>query len=269
MSGSLFDRGGVRKYLVAKERLAFVRAASAEGGKVATFCLTLAFTGARISEVLALTPIHLDKGNGAIVFESLKRRERGIFRAVPVPPSLLAMIERVHEIDTRAVGTNERLWPWCRTTAWKRVKTMMHIAKVSASLAMPKAARHAFGVGAVQSSVTLNVVQRWMGHARIETTAIYTNVIGDEERELAARTWKPFDGAIRELQQKGFRQTNSASQASACDSRMEKRDVEFGGTTVSIEAATAARMASKCSRRKRIPEYIECVPSTPTKNSRR
>jgi integrase/recombinase XerD len=55
MSGSLFDTCGHRKYLVASERRAFVSAALAEDDPTASFCLTLAVTGARISEVLALT----------------------------------------------------------------------------------------------------------------------------------------------------------------------------------------------------------------------
>ena len=85
MTQALFDQAGNRKYLVAHERAAFVRAAVAEGGAVGGFCLTLAFTGARISEVLALTAERIDFGNGAIVFETLKQRKKGIFRAVPVP----------------------------------------------------------------------------------------------------------------------------------------------------------------------------------------
>lgn len=60
MSGSLFDRNGVRKYLTARERLAFVYVASQEKSAVATFCLTVAFIGARISEVLALTINRID-----------------------------------------------------------------------------------------------------------------------------------------------------------------------------------------------------------------
>jgi integrase len=196
MTRSLLDSTGHRKYLVARERCAFARAACAKGGMVATFCLTLAFTGARISEVLALTAERLDKGNCTIVFESLKRRERGIFRAVPVPLSLLKMIEHAHGIAAPDYNRNTRLWPWCRTTAWKRVKEVMQDANVSAPLATPRAARHAFGVDAVQSSVALNIVQRWMGHARIETTTIYTDAIGNEERALARRTWRTLKKAI-------------------------------------------------------------------------
>lgn len=51
------------------------------------------------------------------------------------------------------------------------------------------AARHTFGVNAIQSGVALNVLQKWMGHARIETTAISADAIGKEERALAQRTW--------------------------------------------------------------------------------
>jgi hypothetical protein len=36
--------------------------------------------------------------------------------------------------------------------------------------------------------------KKWLGHARLETTAIYLDVSGEEERKLAARLWEyPFD----------------------------------------------------------------------------
>jgi integrase len=196
MSGSLFDQAGMRKYLTARERFAFARAAYREGGEIATFCLMLAFTGARISEVLALTPERIDSGNCAVVFETLKRRKRGMFRAIPVPPKLIALLERVHRLNMPNREPRERLWKWGRTTAWKRVKGAMKHARVDDRLAMPKAARHAFGVDAVQNCVALNVVQRWMGHARIETTAIYADALGEEERTLARRTWQKIELAI-------------------------------------------------------------------------
>jgi integrase/recombinase XerD len=37
--------------------------------------------------------------------------------------------------------------------------------------------------------VSLNLVQRWLGHASMNTTAIYLQAIGNEEREIAARMW--------------------------------------------------------------------------------
>jgi integrase len=195
MTSSLFDSDGNRKYLVASERLAFARAARRVGGEIGTFCLTLAFTGARISELLALTPERIDRKNCAVVVETLKRRKRGVFRAIPVPQKLIARIERVHKIQLSR-NPKERIWKWGRTTAWKVVKEVMLSANIRKSLAMPKAARHAFGADAIKNSVSLNLVQRWMGHARIETTAIYADVIGKEERALARQSWRTIGRAL-------------------------------------------------------------------------
>jgi site-specific recombinase XerD len=190
MSGSLFDKTGNRKYLIARERLAFVHTASKESAAVLTFCLTLAFTGARISEVLALTANRVDAGDEAIVFETLKQRKKRKFRAVPVPCALIPLLAmRVH-------GEGARLWPWSRTNGWKVVKAVMRKAGIAESLCKPKALRHAFAVEAGQKGIPLNIVQRWLGHARIETTAIYASAIGEEERNLARRSWSSLELAI-------------------------------------------------------------------------
>jgi integrase/recombinase XerD len=192
---SLFDRSGNRKYVVAREREDFVTAAMAEGGKVASFCATLAITGARISEVLALTVERVDPNAGALVFETLKQRKRGVFRATPVPRRLLHLLSDVHELS-KSYPNGTQLWPWGRTTAWKHVKRVMKAAGIANGLCKPKALRHGFGVEAGQNGVQLNIVQRWMGHARMETTAIYANALGNEERALACRTWRRLEKAL-------------------------------------------------------------------------
>jgi integrase/recombinase XerD len=192
MSSSLFDQAGIRKYLVAGERLAFARAARAEGGQIGSFCLTLAFTGARISEVLALTSERIDVSNDVIVFETLKQRRRAVFRAVPVPHGFIELLEKTHS----PTSERERLWPWGRTVAWKYVKQVMRKGGIAEGYCKPKALRHAFAVAAGQEGVPLNVVQRWLGHARLETTAIYASALGQEERNLARRTSRPLEAAI-------------------------------------------------------------------------
>jgi len=190
MSGSLFDGSGTRKYITSRERRAFVCAAMKEREAVSTFCLTLAFTGARISEVLALTASRIDAADEAIVFETLKQRRKQVFRAVPVPRVLIALL------TTYCDEKDERLWSWGRTNGWKVVKAVMRKAGIAEALCTPKALRHAFAVEAGQNGIPLNIVQRWLGHARIETTAIYAGAIGDEERELARRAWSSLELAI-------------------------------------------------------------------------
>ena len=56
--------------------------------------------------------------------------------------------------------------------------------------ATAKGLRHGFGVAGVQSNVPLNMIQKWLGHANINTTTIYTDAVGEEERDLAARLWQ-------------------------------------------------------------------------------
>ncbi len=190
MIPALFDKSGNRKYLVVSETLAFVHAALKRDQTVSSFCLTMAFTGARISEVLALNATRIDAANGAIIFETLKRRKRNVYRAVPIPSALVSILV------ARGANNHERLWAWGRTTAWKIVKEVMHEANIADGVCKPKALRHGFAIEAGQKGVPLNVVQRWMGHSRLETTAIYAGALGEEERNLARRAWSSIETAI-------------------------------------------------------------------------
>src|SRR6478672_13540331 len=75
---TLYDHDGHRKYLTPAERDAFLKAADdAEVREVRTFCATLAYTGCRISEALALTADRIDLKDGTIVIESAKKRQTG------------------------------------------------------------------------------------------------------------------------------------------------------------------------------------------------
>jgi hypothetical protein len=194
MSGCLFDTSGSRKYLIASERLAILSTALDEGGPSGALCLVLLFTGARISEALNLTRRRIDCPNRAIIIETLKRRRRGVFRAVPVPEKLLRYIEEVMKMQ--ALTEDDQIWTWGRTTAWKEVKAIMRKAGIIEPLCMPKALRHGFGACAGQQAVPLNIIQRWLGHARIETTAIYVDVLGDDERRLAQHAWNSLESEL-------------------------------------------------------------------------
>lgn len=34
-----------------------------------------------------------------------------------------------------------------------------------------------------------HMLQRWLGHAQLSTTAIYADAVGKEEQDIAARMW--------------------------------------------------------------------------------
>lgn len=190
---SLYSSTGGRKYLNAAERRRFLKAARAADPATRLFCLVLGWSGARISEVLALTPASIDVESGVVSIETLKRRKRGVIRQVPLPGDILRDLDRVFRLRLvqrdRCVA-NRRIWTWDRVTAWRHVKAVMAAADVIGTPAMPKGLRHGFGVKAFQSNVPPHLVQRWLGHASLKTTSIYGDVMGPEERAFAARMWK-------------------------------------------------------------------------------
>jgi integrase len=189
---SLFGQSGNRKYLNAAERRRFLEATQQAPPCVRLFCLVLAWTRARISEVLALTPASIDIESGVASIQTLKRRKRGIVRQVPLPPKVLRELDRVFRLRIAQRDpqlATVRLWRWSRTTAWRYVKAVMAAASIIGTPAMPKGLRHGFGVNAFQSNVSPHLVQRWVGHTSLRTTAIYGDVIGPEERAIAARMW--------------------------------------------------------------------------------
>jgi integrase/recombinase XerD len=186
--GSLYTAAGQRKYLTAAERARFLHAALVcSRAELRTLCLTLAYTGCRISEALALTADRVEHEAGFIAIRSLKKRKRAVvIREVPVPAELFRALHEVHRLEARS----ELLWPLSRSRAWQLVKDIMREATIAEGPHMaPKGLRHSFGIHAIRSGVPLNLVQRWLGHASMTTTAIYLQAIGNEEREIAARMW--------------------------------------------------------------------------------
>ena len=189
---SLHGPTGRRKYLNAEERRRFILAARTTSPRVRVFCLVLAWSGCRISEALAITPAAVDLDAGTISLETLKKRTRGVVRQVPLPSSVLRELDRAFDIrrcQHDPILASRRLWTCCRSTGWRQVKYVMKIARISGGAAMPKGLRHAFGVAAF-AVVPPHLVQRWLGHASLRTTAIYGDVSGPEERSFAERVWQ-------------------------------------------------------------------------------
>jgi integrase len=119
---SLFGKSGNRKYLNAAERRRFLESAQQLPPPERLFCQVLAWSGARISEVLALTPAAIGIESGVASIQTLKRRKRGIVRQVPLPPNVLRELNRVFTLRIAQRDpqlARLRLWRWSRTTAWR------------------------------------------------------------------------------------------------------------------------------------------------------
>jgi integrase/recombinase XerD len=189
----LVDSQGKRLYLTVSERDRFLKAAETAPREARTLCMVLAYTGCRLSEALALTADRVDYEAGQIVIESLKKRKRGVYRFIPVPPALLDALDMVHGVrqsqKNSRKATLSKLWDWQRPWGYKQVKAVMVSAELDGPHASPKGLRHGFGVHAIQKGIPLNMVQKWLGHASLSTTAIYADAVGDEERSIAERMW--------------------------------------------------------------------------------
>jgi len=195
----LHDTAGNRLYLNAEERAAFLAAARRQTARDRTLCETLHYTGCRASELLEITSARVDLSGGTVTLRSLKKRKdakgspRIAYRSVPVPPDYLDTMNTAHGLR-EAVKSRKRanvpIWPLGRVRVWQIVKrTMIEAGIPDAPHRSPKGLRHGFGINATVNGIPLSMVQKWMGHAQLSTTAIYADAVGREEQDIAARMW--------------------------------------------------------------------------------
>lgn len=189
----LFDHSGNRKYLTPEEREQFKDATNKVPKDKRMFALMLLHTGCRISEGLNIHVKHIDFSTGCVTLETLKRRKKGIFRQVPIPDDFLQALDNAYDLrmlQKRGSKTkNEFIWSWSRRYAYQVITEIMAIAELTGIYAVPKGLRHAFAINCIDKDIPLNMVQKWMGHASMETTAIYADALGREERKIAERLW--------------------------------------------------------------------------------
>ncbi len=186
---SLFDGGGQRKYLNKLERHRFYSSAEQFPQDVRLFCQMIYFTGARISEIVNLNVSSIDFSNKTVIIQTLKRRKKGIYRQVPLPDFLLKELKLY--INTRATHhryPDKCLWFFSTRTASRYIKAVMDKAGIDGHKATSRGLRHGFAVQAVMI-VPITQVQIWLGHAYLQTTSIYAQVSGTEEREMAQKLW--------------------------------------------------------------------------------
>ena len=187
---SLYTREGQRKYLNQIERLRFLGATKEQEMDVQLFCQLLYYTGARIAEIHNLALQNIDSSNGTVIIESLKKRRKGVFREIPIPDFLMENIKRYAK--RMRLQIKERLWWFSLRTATRKIKSVMILANIKGIRSSSKSLRHGFAVHAV-TIAPLTMVKKWLGHSRLETTEIYLNIVGAEEREIMKRIWEPAE----------------------------------------------------------------------------
>lgn len=194
----LYDQNNKRLYINQEERDRFINAANEVDCDIRSFCLTLLYTGIRLSEARELTAAAIQLDSRLISVRCLKKRSKHVVREIPIPPALVASLDSIHGIRTIQRSSSQAnatfLWsfngkPLARTTAYRWIKRVMHEAEIVGAQASPKGLRHGYGIHAIRSGIQLHMLKKWMGHASMNTTAIYATAIGKEELAIADRMW--------------------------------------------------------------------------------
>lgn len=138
---------------------------------------SLLVLGARVSEGLALR--WPDVRGGEVVLPHLKSRRPGAVRLLPV--DLGPILVEAGMLP----APDGFLWPIHRVTAWR----WLSAAAESAGLGRvtPHTLRHTFATRWLRRGGSLPLLQRWLGHARIDTTIrLYGHLdVSDMAREFA------------------------------------------------------------------------------------
>lgn len=189
----LFDRQGNRLYLTPQERERFRLAVNEVSKQHRMFGLLLYYTGCRISEGLNVKVRDVDFAAEAVTFRTLKQRRDDVYRQVPLPADYLRALDDAFDLRMlrkRSKSSNQFIWGWSRQNGHLVICNIMQKAGLEGIQATPKGMRHGFAIACLDKGIPLNMVQKWMGHSRLETTAIYANATGQEERKLAAKLWE-------------------------------------------------------------------------------
>lgn len=194
---SLIDKEGRDKYLSANEVARVLREGGALRPKPRAFLHTLYYTGARLSEALALRRCDVDIEKGRVAIKTLKIHKtknkkiikpppKPRWRRVPVPEAYLLTMDMV--FDLRRGAREDRLWTVTSRQAHNWVKKVMEAAGLPHH--SPHSLRHTFGIMAAMRNIPQPTIQKWLGHVKADTTSIYTTAGGDEEDELSRRMWE-------------------------------------------------------------------------------
>jgi len=147
--------------------------------------LFLRYTGARVSEILAVDDIRdIDFREGLVRVPTLKRhskKKHGLSRQVPIPPALLGEYGRVVAEFPTLRG---KLFKVSRVAVFNHFKERAKEAGLLPELRHPHVLRHTRAIELLRGGVPVTVVQDLLGHAALNTTAMYLRFSGVEVKQI-------------------------------------------------------------------------------------
>ncbi|MEM1973531.1 MAG: site-specific integrase [Thermoplasmata archaeon] len=135
--------------------------------------LFLRYTGARISEILNIDESRdLDYKNSTVRLITLKRtgKKKGQFRIIPIPDRLISEYLRIIKLFPSLEG---KIFKIARNNFFNIFKDLCIKAGIPEKIAHPHVLRHTRAIELLRAGIPVTAVQQLMGHASLNTTAMY------------------------------------------------------------------------------------------------
>ena len=159
----------------------------------ATLCdqaiLELAYaSGLRISELrtLRLEQLHLEEGFINVIGKGNKERVVPCGKKAVEAMNRYLTTGRPKLVTPRSpanVFLTQRGTPFARVTLWLHIKQRVKLSGIERNIP-PHMLRHSFATHLLDHGADLRVIQELLGHARINTTEVYTHVAPSRLREV-------------------------------------------------------------------------------------
>jgi site-specific recombinase XerD len=131
--------------------------------------------GLRVSEVVALKVSDVDSGRMVLRIEQGKGRKD---RFAMLSPQLLALLRdwwRIAQPQIWLFPGRDRINPLTTRQFNRAVHAAAHMAEI-AKRVTPHTLRHSFATHLLEQNIDIRVIQVLLGHAKLETTSLYTRV---------------------------------------------------------------------------------------------
>ncbi|MFV8380070.1 site-specific tyrosine recombinase XerD [Corynebacterium hindlerae] len=144
-------------------------------------------TGARISEITALTVDDVASGEGMIQVTGKGDKQRlvpfGSLAQQAVSEYLVRGRPALSKGKTHALLLNKRGGALSRQSAWGIIKDAATRAGLDVDIS-PHTLRHSFATHLLEGGADVRVVQELLGHSSVTTTQIYTHITAANLREV-------------------------------------------------------------------------------------
>jgi len=142
-------------------------------------------TGTRVSEMLAVRPIDIDKNLKTVKISTLKQKtiygsEKNPVRVIPLQEVFLEKLFQY--IADNKISSNDRLFLIGRKMVHLIVKKACERVGFKDKRSHPHVFRHSFAIHCLLNKVPTDILQKLLGHKWLGTTMVYTHMAGIDTR---------------------------------------------------------------------------------------